>query len=197
MNTLIIKDKFTESLNSVIRFFSQHDTSFDFLAIWPASLKPSKSFSDISKESEDLNKQLSLICDVVSEVLFKRADSLKEKDVRNLLKGRFLIYSPLHATMDALASGETSGFFDEADVPPWSTWVSFSVFKDVAKREYEGYLVAWIPERLIAIAQAGIDVSLGGSLFWADDVDEVRSYGKNAVDLCNAVLSECPSYLLK
>lgn len=186
MNARFIQSKALESVKVVILFLSCMK-NFDASIFWPALLKPRKSFSDISKEIVGLEEQLNAVNNSVDNVVSKRNSTLNGNEVICDSGGRFLIYSALHATMDALASGETSGFFDDSDAPPWMTWVDFVSFIDVDLQQYEGYLIAWIPRKFIPIAQAGIDVCLGGSLFWADDFEEVRTYGKNAVSLCNEV----------
>lgn len=152
--------------------------------LWPEVLKPSSSLSEVSHKIEDLGKQLSTVGLMVNEVILKRRSLVSLDRSFNDCSGRYLIYSPLHATMDALASGETEGFFDESDSPPWTTWVSFINFTDAMLGDFEGYLVCWIPDDLISLAQEGMNVCLGNSLFWADDFKEASTYGSNAEILC-------------
>lgn len=188
MNNLLDKNIFWVSLNSAVNFFSNVDDPSNLFSSFPDLSTSSKSFFDILRETNDMIKQLTLMEHLVHEVVSLRSKISSENCISSHLDGRFLIYSPFHATMDALASGETDGFFDEADAPPRTTWIVFKAFIDPIAEIYEGYLATWIPEFLIPSAQAGIDTSLGKSLFWADNLDEACSYGDNAVAFCNSVI---------
>jgi hypothetical protein len=157
---------------------------FDLSELWMNSLRPDKSFFEISREEPDSVLQLERIEEAVGQVSARQKSTLNGGEAVSYSKGKFLIYSPLLSTFDALANGETSGFFDESDAPPWTTWLGFFNFTNVDLNESEGYLVAWIPEAFISIAENGMSVCLGQSLFWADDLKTAETHGANAILIC-------------
>jgi hypothetical protein len=82
--------------------------------------------------------------------------------------GRLLVYLPDCELSDAAAEGETEGFFDVFNCPPWETWVGF--FRDDgADASSASYLVAWIPVGLVAKVQRGIDVNPERCIEWLSD----------------------------
>lgn len=157
--------------------------------LWSDILEPSKSFADIAFQNQGINQQMIDITLTIKEVVVKKKNHLSSEQNVSLSNGRLLVFSPLHSTMDALANAETGGFFDESDAPPWSTWIDAVNFTDVILNNYECYLLCWIPEQFISIAQQGIDVCLGESLFWADDIKEAATYGKNAKNMCENLIN--------
>jgi hypothetical protein len=66
---------------------------------------------------------------------------------------------------------DSNGFFDAFDVPPWDTWVAWFPDRNAVQSD-NGYLVGWIPDELVVIAQSGIDASPVECVFWADDPTE-------------------------
>ena len=80
--------------------------------------------------------------------------------------GRLLVYEPALNLQDCLAEAETHGFVDSNDCPPWDLWVGF--IRDMRT----GYLLSWIPDYLVDVAQSGIDATSGGSLYWLDQSEE-------------------------
>lgn len=73
-------------------------------------------------------------------------------------KGRLLRYYPLETVDDGAAEASSKGFFDFNDAPPWDTWVAY----------LDGAIISWIPEPLIARAQAGIDANPVDCIHWMD-----------------------------
>ena len=69
----------------------------------------------------------------------------------------------------------SEGFFDVHDAPPWGTWVGY--FEDSGPGpDRKSYLLEWVPERLVDLANAGIDVNPVQCIAWLSDVQvEVRS----------------------
>lgn len=157
--------------------------------LWSISLKPEETLYEIAHQSIDIALHLEHLEKTVADVLVKRKKCLIGNELICNGSGRFLLYSPLNSTFDMLAAGETGGLFDEADAPPWATWLGFFNLSDINDQQYEAYLVAWIPNVIVPLADEGISVCLGGSLFWADDFYNVQSYGDNAVILCRELLN--------
>lgn len=78
------------------------------------------------------------------------------------IKGRYLIYNPQSTFLCGLAQEESSGLFDESDCPGWDTWIRWGNDRNM------DFIVCWIPQCLIAIAQQGIIASTGFALSWLD-----------------------------
>jgi len=109
--------------------------------------------------------------EAVGEVVVARA-ALLGAGRRPLPKGSLLLYSPVGNWMDGAAEYVTAGFYDDRDQPPWDCWLAFvSEDPDVPSNWYASYLVAWIPERMVAVADDGVAVAPGESLAWAAAVD--------------------------
>jgi hypothetical protein len=155
--------------------------------LWPVSLKPEKTFYEIAHQNVDIASQLEQLEKTVDLLVERKKCLIGNESIGNG-SGRFLLYSPLHSTFDMLAAGETDGLFDEADAPPWATWLGFFNLSDVNDKKYATYLIAWIPKVIVPLANEGIDVCLGESLFWADDFDNVKSYGDNVLVFCQELV---------
>jgi hypothetical protein len=162
--------------------------SLDGVALRPAQLASDESFLDIAQDENEVSAHLERAATFVDGVISARKRALVGNEKICNERGRFLMYSPLHSTMDALASGETTGFFDDSDAPPFTTWLGFANLSDKAIGRYEGYLVCWIPELFVSIADQGVLASLGKSLFWADDFENAHAYGERAERLCRQIV---------
>jgi hypothetical protein len=82
---------------------------------------------------------------------------------------RLLVYFPDAELADGAAEQETGGFFDVNNAPPWDTWVGFFHDSSAPDSSYARYLVAWIPDLFVPVAQKGIDVNPEGCIEWLDD----------------------------
>jgi len=103
----------------------------------------------------------------VDEV-FAYRDRLWPESLPELPLGRLLIYFPDAQLSDGAAEAASEGFFDVHNAPPWGSWVAY--FEDRASESpYSSYLLAWVPETLVALAAAGIDVNPEQCIVWLDD----------------------------
>jgi hypothetical protein len=86
------------------------------------------------------------------------------------LPGRLMVYFPHLNLCDGAAEAASAGFFDVDNAPPWDTWVA--CFHDhCANRDPGPYVIAWVPEPLIAAADAGIAVNPESCIVWLDESD--------------------------
>ena len=120
-------------------------------------LKPSNDFFDTRFENERA-------C-LVTEVAEKRVEGLSRAGLipnnnSESSRGRLLLYAPDDNLFDGAAELQSKGFFDVNNVPPWDCWVIY----------FHPYLVSWIPQICIDLAQAGIDVNPEQCILWADEV---------------------------
>jgi hypothetical protein len=105
--------------------------------------------------------------DPVEDVTIMRRQELRESvtDVRRPGAGKLLVYFPDANLSDGAAELESQEFFDVYNAPPWGTWVAYldDGGQDVS---YSSYLLAWVPEGLIAIANAAIEVNPEQCVTW-------------------------------
>jgi hypothetical protein len=99
--------------------------------------------------------------EIVRRVVEKRralsqSDRRESQVPRN--DGRLLLYFPVENLADGAAQVASNGFFDVDNIPPWDTWVHYS----------DRTLVSWVPQILIPLAQAGIDVNPEECIRWSD-----------------------------
>ncbi|HUO10123.1 MAG TPA: hypothetical protein VM008_17585 [Phycisphaerae bacterium] len=99
--------------------------------------------------------------------------------------GKLLIYTPFYSTGDTLASGDSEGFFDDDDSPPWDTFLFYfsrpnpqtnSLTAGFSAAGLEGVL-CWVPQRYWYLAEAGIRCNPCGCLKWFD-----REHGSGIID---------------
>ncbi len=95
----------------------------------------------------------------------------------DLRGGRLLIYFP----DGNLSDGAAEAHFDVENTPPWDIWVAFGVDPDHEEVDRRAYLVAWVPEPLLALANRGIRVNPEECICWLDEVrsgarDELRAF---------------------
>jgi hypothetical protein len=72
--------------------------------------------------------------------------------------GRILAFLPGETLVDGAAEYESCGFFDAGNTPPWDVWIGY----------HNGVLVSWVPPKLLALADAGVNVNPEECLFWID-----------------------------
>lgn len=176
-------DKINKSLCKAKAFLSYLE-SRAIVDVRPDIILMEKDFFSISREELEILERLELMEKLVDDTIRKRDIILLDIESIGSGTGRFLVYSPLHSMMDALADGETDGFFDVADAPPYITWLGFVNLSNSSIQQYEGYLIAWIPSCFTSLADQGVHFSLGQSLFWADDIEKAYSYGFRVGQLC-------------
>jgi hypothetical protein len=79
------------------------------------------------------------------------------------------VYFPDEDLTDGAAEVASQGFLDVYNAPPWGTWVGY--FEDgSAGPRCPCYLLAWVPDALVAVASAGIDVNPEQCIGWLTDV---------------------------
>jgi hypothetical protein len=107
-----------------------------------------------------------------NDVANRRRQELRDAaaDTRQRAPGKLLVYFPDADLTDGAAEVASQGFFDVYNAPPWGTWVGYfnEPGRDVS---YSAYLVAWVPERLIPLASAGIEVNPEECIQWLADTD--------------------------
>jgi hypothetical protein len=83
-------------------------------------------------------------------------------------QGRLLVYYPEAELSDGAAEVASQEFFDVYNAPPWGTWVGY--FEDPGSDEsgYGTYVLAWIPEELVEVANSGIEVNPEQCIAWLD-----------------------------
>lgn len=100
-------------------------------------------------------------------VVAKRHELRRSPDDRHP-RGRLLVYYPDADLADGAAELESSGFFDVHNAPPWGSWIGY--FDDRGPdHAFSCYLLAWVPEFLVAAAGAGIDVNPEWCIRWFAD----------------------------
>jgi hypothetical protein len=82
--------------------------------------------------------------------------------------GRLLVYYPDAELTDGAAQAESTDFFDVFNSPPWGTWVGY--FEEHPQdTDRSGYLLAWVPDKFIPLADAGINVNPEECIAWLKD----------------------------
>ena len=120
--------------------------------------------------------------ELVSQVVGKRSDILRRRPhdrgnrVLKARDGRILLFNPFASLNDGIAEEKSQGFFDVCNTPAWDTWVTFVEERDRRRGGYwqgglgwDEYLVCWIPPKLVATADLGVQSNAEGCLSWADD----------------------------
>jgi hypothetical protein len=91
--------------------------------------------------------------------------------------GRLLAFTPDGTLQDGAANIATDGFLDDDNIPPWDTWIWYVTNDPVSKPEFwsgtvtDSYLLSWVPESLIKVVNAGMDVNPEDCIRWATDLD--------------------------
>ena len=87
-----------------------------------------------------------------------------------------MVYFPDAELRDGAAELVTRGFFDVYNTPPWDTWVAWLVDTPAGRPTgYEGYALAYVPARLVGLAQEGISVNPEQCIAWLADSDTALS----------------------
>lgn len=119
-----------------------------------SALKPTDSIGSQYSEESTL--------EIVHRVVDLRSSLIKSQGFREhvcpgLRPGRLLLYVPSENISDGASRFSSNGFFDVYDCPPWDLWLQYS----------ERTLISWVPEVLLPLAQAGIDVNAVECIRWA------------------------------
>jgi uncharacterized protein (TIGR02996 family) len=91
-----------------------------------------------------------------------------------LAGGRLLLFDPEGTLSDEAAEANSEGYFDANNIPAWDAWVWYA--EEPAARQgdwtmWSSYLVAWVPPRLVELADGGIRVNPEQCIEWASEVD--------------------------
>jgi hypothetical protein len=107
------------------------------------------------------------------EVLLRANGSYPDPDKVNLMGGRLLVYYPYANVSDGASEEASNGYFDFDDAPPWDTWTWFDY--DAAKLRgrnevsYAFYLLCWVPEECIDLAEKGILANVTECIVFAEN----------------------------
>jgi hypothetical protein len=118
--------------------------------------------ADFLKEDEQGALSAETFSDAFSLVTSRRREHVKQLHIQvtspsSKEDGRLLHYWPHENLACGAAEYSSNGFFDQNNVPPWDTWMSFD----------GRTLVSWVPSILIPLAQDGIDANPEGCIAWA------------------------------
>jgi len=81
--------------------------------------------------------------------------------------GRLIAYNPDGNLACGMSEGETRGYFDVNNIPPWDTWVALLDAPNA--KFFETSLIAWVPPLFVPLVQAGIDVIPERCVMWLED----------------------------
>ncbi len=83
--------------------------------------------------------------------------------------GRFLAYDPDDSLSDGAAMAATVGFYSFDNMPPGVLWLDYIVEPTSRVRAwapFTAYLLCWVPDDLIVLANKGIEINVEGCLRW-------------------------------
>ena len=109
--------------------------------------------------------------DAACQVGYTRSWKLEDRDTPpetfpDLIHGRLMVFFPTMNLRDGYAELLSEGFFDGDNTPPWDTWIGY--FDDRPERAY-GYLLAYVPEPFLELANAGIEGNPEECIVWLSD----------------------------
>jgi hypothetical protein len=104
------------------------------------------------------------VCRRRAELLQKRKRPMPHGLAEN---GRLLIFYPGLSLFDGAAELSSDGYFSSTNEPPWDTWVYFGeVAPASGSEDYRFFLLSWVPDSYVSIAQRGIDSNPEGCIEW-------------------------------
>jgi hypothetical protein len=111
--------------------------------------------------------------EMVATLCIERSKLLNEKAAQRMDRvrksGKLLLYYPKDSLFDGAAELASGGFFTANNEPPWNTWLYYGEIDPGLPDEAEGYLLSWVPEEYVQIAQRGIAVNPEGCLEWVSE----------------------------
>lgn len=87
----------------------------------------------------------------------------KTAPASSLAGGRLVIFEPHETLSCGLGAGETDGFIDVENCPPWDTWVGY-----IHESEDVHYLVSWVPPLFVEKVDRATQVVMAEELRWLD-----------------------------
>jgi len=110
------------------------------------------------------------VCDVGHSRTWEIGRKVYERDqLTDLMGGRLMVYFPDANLVDGAAMSASDAFFDEHNIPPWDTWISFFDDKSVIQQSYSRYLLAYVPAELTDQAARGILANPEECIGWLGD----------------------------
>ena len=109
--------------------------------------------------------------DVVNRLVGLRASLVPDVTALEAPVGRLVCCDISASEASGGSRVYSDDYFDDFDVPPWDTWVSWFPDRKVVQPD-NGYLIAWVPPAFCDLAQRGIDANPVECVFWADDASE-------------------------
>lgn len=130
------------------------------------------------------------MCAEMERVAASRKQSLADRESQLSLsegaRGALIYFEPALSMYDGAAMMGSGGFFDVENFPPADTWITYVSKHDSGKWE-SGFLLAWVPDELVDLADEGVRVEPSGSLRWADEESD-----EFIQDLCRDLHLTCP-----
>lgn len=112
------------------------------------------------------------LCGEMARVAEARKQSLvdREADLSRaaVARGALICFEPALSMYDGAAMMGSGGFFDVENFPPADTWIAY-ISKRYSHKADSGFLLSWVPEELVDLADEGVRVEPSGSLQWADE----------------------------
>lgn len=165
------ENDFRTSLAETIAWCVKHGSLDD-------SERSLRTFTPIYESLITRSEQVRTIAKQRSERCKEEAGLLRLDPAINLAGGRLLAYFPDTDLYDGAAENETGGFFDAHNRPPEDTWVLYFDDYELVGRgdkplfaHFEGFLIAWIPQNFIELANSGIEVNPEQCIQWFDTLD--------------------------
>lgn len=112
----------------------------------------------------------------MNDLANRRANCLSDvlRQSTSMTLGRLLLFDPDNTLSDEAATEVSRGFFDVHNAPAWDTWVWYEEDRKIVQGDstiFASYLVAWVPQHVLDLAEAGIHVNPEECIRWATDVD--------------------------
>lgn len=89
----------------------------------------------------------------------------------DLAGGRLMIFYPDANLTDGSAAEVSERFFDDFNIPPWDTWISFFVDNTIKPPHNSRYLLAYVPVELIELADHAIRINPEECIVWLDQTE--------------------------
>jgi hypothetical protein len=112
-------------------------------------------------------------------------DSGKQPGHPDGARGALIYFEPGLSMYDGAAMMGSGGFFDVENFPPADTWVAY-ITEETGKQFLSGFLLAWVPDELVDLADKGLRVDPSASIRWAHE--ETSDFVQ---DLCRRLQSTC------
>ena len=81
--------------------------------------------------------------------------------------GQLLVFYPALSLFDGASELSSDGYFNSNNEPPWDTWVYFGeTAESLEPVDYRFFLLSWVPNGYLSIAQRGIDANPEGCIEW-------------------------------